>query len=181
MTNMQSCFYSILWLSTCKKNPIFWMRISWRSNKRRWSGAFCNIFSLICHTELIVRTIYLFNDCCEHINLAAGWLRKNRKADKCWKDRFFRIDHDENSQGMHISFLCIFWFFSPSFLASTFFWYLTHFSWQKDSGAIGKQIEDGVRLMGRGAEHIKWPIHLEVLFVTLWYLSSLLSVDSETF
>ncbi|KAK6149042.1 hypothetical protein DH2020_016567 [Rehmannia glutinosa] len=31
----------------------------------------------------------------------------------------------------------------------------------KDSGAIGKQIEDGVRLMGRGAEHIKWPIHLE--------------------
>ncbi|KAA0054208.1 50S ribosomal protein L15 [Cucumis melo var. makuwa] len=32
----------------------------------------------------------------------------------------------------------------------------------KDTGAIGKQIEDGVRLMGRGAEHIKWPIHLEI-------------------
>lgn len=32
----------------------------------------------------------------------------------------------------------------------------------QDTGAIGKQIEDGVRLMGRGAEHIQWPIHLEV-------------------
>ncbi|KAE8660942.1 hypothetical protein F3Y22_tig00116944pilonHSYRG00158 [Hibiscus syriacus] len=31
----------------------------------------------------------------------------------------------------------------------------------KDAGAIGKQIEDGVRLMGRGAEQIKWPIHME--------------------
>ncbi|GER54494.1 50S ribosomal protein L15 [Striga asiatica] len=37
----------------------------------------------------------------------------------------------------------------------------------KDSGAIGKQIEDGVRLMARGAEHIKWPIHLEVSRVTV--------------
>ncbi|KAI4345127.1 hypothetical protein L6164_012284 [Bauhinia variegata] len=37
----------------------------------------------------------------------------------------------------------------------------------KDAGAIGKQIEDGVRLMGRGAEHIKWPIHLEVSRVTV--------------
>ncbi|GER30506.1 ribosomal protein L15 family protein [Striga asiatica] len=37
----------------------------------------------------------------------------------------------------------------------------------KDSGAIGKQIEDGVRVMGRGAEHIKWPIHLEVSRVTV--------------
>ncbi|KAL6560343.1 hypothetical protein OROGR_003902 [Orobanche gracilis] len=37
----------------------------------------------------------------------------------------------------------------------------------KDSGAIGKQIEDGVRLMGRGSEHIKWPIHLEVSRVTV--------------
>ncbi|KAJ0976545.1 hypothetical protein J5N97_012019 [Dioscorea zingiberensis] len=36
----------------------------------------------------------------------------------------------------------------------------------KDTGAIGKQIKDGVRLMGRGAEHIKWPIHLEVTRVT---------------
>jgi hypothetical protein len=31
----------------------------------------------------------------------------------------------------------------------------------KDTGAIGKQIKDGIRLMGRGAEEIKWPIHLE--------------------
>ncbi|XP_035545093.1 50S ribosomal protein L15 isoform X2 [Juglans regia] len=31
----------------------------------------------------------------------------------------------------------------------------------KDTGAIGKQIKDGVRLMGRGAEQINWPIHLE--------------------
>ncbi|KAK4568945.1 hypothetical protein RGQ29_004383 [Quercus rubra] len=30
----------------------------------------------------------------------------------------------------------------------------------KDTGAIGKQIKDGVGLMGRGAEQIKWPIHL---------------------
>ncbi|KAL1565955.1 50S ribosomal protein L15-like [Salvia divinorum] len=37
----------------------------------------------------------------------------------------------------------------------------------KDCGAIGKQIEDGVRLMGRGAEHIEWPIHLEVSRVTV--------------
>ncbi|KAL5836812.1 hypothetical protein ACOSQ3_013981 [Xanthoceras sorbifolium] len=37
----------------------------------------------------------------------------------------------------------------------------------KDVGAIGKQIEDGVRLMGRGAEKIKWPIHLEVSRVTV--------------
>ncbi|KAJ0096445.1 hypothetical protein Patl1_27778 [Pistacia atlantica] len=37
----------------------------------------------------------------------------------------------------------------------------------KDTGAIGKQIEDGVRLMGRGAEKIKWPIHLEVSRVTV--------------
>lgn len=37
----------------------------------------------------------------------------------------------------------------------------------KDAGAIGKQIEDGVRLMGRGAEQIKWPIHLEVSRVTV--------------
>ncbi|OMO78129.1 Ribosomal protein L15, bacterial-type [Corchorus capsularis] len=37
----------------------------------------------------------------------------------------------------------------------------------KDAGAIGKQIEDGVRLMGRGSEQIKWPIHLEVSRVTV--------------
>lgn len=37
----------------------------------------------------------------------------------------------------------------------------------KETGAIGKQIEDGVRLMGRGAEHIQWPIHLEVSRVTV--------------
>ncbi|URD80818.1 ribosomal protein [Musa troglodytarum] len=37
----------------------------------------------------------------------------------------------------------------------------------KDTGAIGKQIEDGIRLMGRGSEHIKWPIHLEVSRVTV--------------
>ncbi|XP_060192235.1 uncharacterized protein LOC132621810 [Lycium barbarum] len=36
----------------------------------------------------------------------------------------------------------------------------------KDCGAIGKQIGDGARLMGRGAEHIQWPIHLEVSRVT---------------
>lgn len=54
----------------------------------------------------------------------------------------------------------------------------TLFSQQKDSGAIGKQIEDGVRLMGRGAEHIKWPIHLEVVFdVTSVHLFSLVSVS----
>ncbi|KAG2650915.1 hypothetical protein PVAP13_1NG241400 [Panicum virgatum] len=33
----------------------------------------------------------------------------------------------------------------------------------KETGAIGKQIKDGIRLMGRGAEEIKWPIHLEVI------------------
>lgn len=37
----------------------------------------------------------------------------------------------------------------------------------KDTRAIGKQIKDGVRLMGRGAEHIQWPIHLEVSRVTV--------------
>lgn len=37
----------------------------------------------------------------------------------------------------------------------------------KDTAAIGKQIQDGVRLMGRGAEQIKWPIHLEVSRVTV--------------
>ncbi|CAK9158134.1 unnamed protein product [Ilex paraguariensis] len=37
----------------------------------------------------------------------------------------------------------------------------------KDAGAIGKQIRDGVRLMGRGAEHVTWPIHLEVSRVTV--------------
>eukprot|EP00262_Sarcandra_glabra_P001754 TRINITY_DN118_c0_g1_i4.p1 TRINITY_DN118_c0_g1~~TRINITY_DN118_c0_g1_i4.p1 ORF type:complete len:291 (+),score=46.71 TRINITY_DN118_c0_g1_i4:223-1095(+) len=37
----------------------------------------------------------------------------------------------------------------------------------KDTGAIGKQIKDGVRLMGRGAEQIIWPIHLEVSRVTV--------------
>ncbi|GAB4847713.1 hypothetical protein Ancab_026775 [Ancistrocladus abbreviatus] len=37
----------------------------------------------------------------------------------------------------------------------------------KDAGAIGKQIGDGVRLMGRGAEQIQWPIHLEVSRVTV--------------
>ncbi|KAL6993036.1 hypothetical protein U1Q18_011154 [Sarracenia purpurea var. burkii] len=37
----------------------------------------------------------------------------------------------------------------------------------KDAGAIGKQIEDGVRLMGRGSEQITWPIHLEVSRVTV--------------
>lgn len=37
----------------------------------------------------------------------------------------------------------------------------------KDAGAIGKQIRNGVRLMGRGAEHIEWPIHLEVSRVTV--------------
>ncbi|KAK9078715.1 hypothetical protein SSX86_002772 [Deinandra increscens subsp. villosa] len=37
----------------------------------------------------------------------------------------------------------------------------------KDTGAIGKQIRDGVRLMGRGSEHIQWPIHLEVSRVTV--------------
>ncbi|KAK3025761.1 hypothetical protein RJ639_041917 [Escallonia herrerae] len=33
----------------------------------------------------------------------------------------------------------------------------------KEVGAVGKQIRDGVRLMGRGSEDIKWPIHLEAL------------------
>ncbi|KAF3567183.1 hypothetical protein DY000_02011644 [Brassica cretica] len=37
----------------------------------------------------------------------------------------------------------------------------------KDVGAIGKQIEDGVRLMGRGADEIKWPLHFEVSRVTV--------------
>ncbi|RVW12280.1 50S ribosomal protein L15 [Vitis vinifera] len=37
----------------------------------------------------------------------------------------------------------------------------------KDAGAIGKQIKDGVRLMGRGADEIKWPIHFEVSRVTV--------------
>eukprot|EP01018_Ginkgo_biloba_P001574 Gb_40473 [translate_table: standard] len=37
----------------------------------------------------------------------------------------------------------------------------------KDVGAIGKKIEDGVRLMGRGAEDIHWPIHIEVSRVTV--------------
>lgn len=37
----------------------------------------------------------------------------------------------------------------------------------KDAGALGKQIKDGVRLMGRGSEQIKWPIHLEVSRVTV--------------
>ncbi|KAK4780326.1 hypothetical protein SAY87_016432 [Trapa incisa] len=37
----------------------------------------------------------------------------------------------------------------------------------KDVGAIGKQIKDGVRLMGRGAEQIQWPIHFEVSRVTV--------------
>ncbi|KAK2973482.1 hypothetical protein RJ640_009980 [Escallonia rubra] len=37
----------------------------------------------------------------------------------------------------------------------------------KEVGAIGKQIRDGVRLMGRGSEDIKWPIHLEVSRVTV--------------
>ncbi|XP_010241718.1 PREDICTED: uncharacterized protein LOC104586246 [Nelumbo nucifera] len=36
----------------------------------------------------------------------------------------------------------------------------------KDAGAIGKQIRDGVKLFGRGAEQIEWPIHLEVSRVT---------------
>lgn len=36
----------------------------------------------------------------------------------------------------------------------------------KEAGAIGKQIRDGVKLMGRGAELIQWPIHLEVSRVT---------------
>lgn len=37
----------------------------------------------------------------------------------------------------------------------------------KDAGAIGKQIGDGVRLMGRGAEHVQWPLHFEVSRVTV--------------
>ncbi|KAH9620470.1 hypothetical protein KSS87_016580 [Heliosperma pusillum] len=37
----------------------------------------------------------------------------------------------------------------------------------KDAGAVGKQIGDGVRLMGRGCEQIVWPIHLEVSRVTV--------------
>ncbi|KAK7271362.1 hypothetical protein RJT34_27188 [Clitoria ternatea] len=36
----------------------------------------------------------------------------------------------------------------------------------KDAGALGKQMKDGVRLMGRGSEQIKWPIHVEVSRVT---------------
>ncbi|GJW27898.1 O-acyltransferase WSD1-like protein, partial [Tanacetum coccineum] len=36
----------------------------------------------------------------------------------------------------------------------------------KDTGAIGKQIRDGVRLMGRGSEQKQWPIHPEVSRVT---------------
>ncbi|CAB4290208.1 unnamed protein product [Prunus armeniaca] len=36
-----------------------------------------------------------------------------------------------------------------------------------DTGAIRKQIKDGVRLMGRGAEQIQWPIHFEVSRVTV--------------
>lgn len=37
----------------------------------------------------------------------------------------------------------------------------------QDVGAIGKQIEDGVRLMGRGADDIKWPLHFEVYHLLL--------------
>ena len=36
----------------------------------------------------------------------------------------------------------------------------------QETGAIGKQIKDGIRLMGRGAEEIKWPIHLEVNLIS---------------
>ncbi|KAK0607090.1 hypothetical protein LWI29_009088 [Acer saccharum] len=36
-----------------------------------------------------------------------------------------------------------------------------------DVGAVGKQIKDGVRLMGRGSEKIEWPLHLEVSRVTV--------------
>lgn len=32
---------------------------------------------------------------------------------------------------------------------------------EKDAGAVGKQIGDGVSLIGRVAELIEWPIHLE--------------------
>lgn len=38
--------------------------------------------------------------------------------------------------------------------------------WQ-ETGAIGKQIKDGIRLMGRGAEEIKWPIHFEVNMISI--------------
>ncbi|CAL9133242.1 unnamed protein product [Musa acuminata var. zebrina] len=37
----------------------------------------------------------------------------------------------------------------------------------KDTGAIGKHIKDGIRLMAHGSEHINWPIHLEVSRVTV--------------
>ncbi|KAG4947473.1 hypothetical protein JHK87_043480 [Glycine soja] len=37
----------------------------------------------------------------------------------------------------------------------------------KDAGVLGKQMKDGVRLMGRGSEQIKWPIHQEVSRVTV--------------
>jgi hypothetical protein len=43
----------------------------------------------------------------------------------------------------------------------------------QETGAIGKQIKDGIRLMGRGAEEIKWPIHLEVHVTSLKRLSDI--------
>ncbi|KAH9329712.1 hypothetical protein KI387_001820 [Taxus chinensis] len=36
----------------------------------------------------------------------------------------------------------------------------------KDAGVLGKKVEDGVRLLGRGAEEIRWPVHIEVSRVT---------------
>jgi large subunit ribosomal protein L15 len=41
----------------------------------------------------------------------------------------------------------------------SFVYYYYH---TQDAGVLGKQIKDGVRLMGRGSEKIQWPIHLEV-------------------
>lgn len=104
---------------------------------------------------------------------------ENSKTHKCRQDWLVRINHNENTEGRE-TFYVFLWI--PYFVHVVVVnWYI---NWQQDTAAIGKQIKDGVRLMGRGAEQIKWPIHLEVTFniydfswfSTLSYLTSCCSI-----
>lgn len=72
-----------------------------------------------------------------------------------------KIDSSELITMKTLKVLTIFFFLKKKICSALFVVLNFFFLLCQDTGAIGKQIKDGIRLMGRGAEEIKWPIHLE--------------------
>lgn len=125
----------------------------------------CNLFVLIITFDwekycLVLITLFAF------LALKACRTWKDCKTYKCREDWLFWTYYNENPQGTQFYLQLITILTSGLLIRINHDFFLRKqyldFLWSQDTGAIGKQIEDGVRLMARGSEDIKWPIHLEV-------------------